>query len=134
MTAVFRPSFTFSSEGATSEPRFGPLTVCAFLSLRCPDWRWCLSFWKPAIQFFLPLKKCCPSWGSWVAPSLEHLTLDFGSGRYLKVHGFEPLIRLCTDTVELAGDSRAPSLCPLHILSLSKLIDKLKNRKYCPSF
>ena len=31
-------------------------------------------------------------WGAWVAQSVEHLTLDFGSGHNLTVHGFKPCV------------------------------------------
>ena len=35
--------------------------------------------------------------GAWVAQSVEHLTLDFGSGHGLAVCGIEPPVRLHTD-------------------------------------
>ena len=50
------------------------------------------------------LKNCqsiCQSGGAWVAQSVKHPTLDFGSGHDPMVHGIEPL-RLCTDPVEPA--------------------------------
>ena len=37
--------------------------------------------------------------GAWVARSVEHLTLDIGSGRDLADHGFEPRVVLCADSV-----------------------------------
>ena len=46
----------------------------------------------------------------WVAQSVEHLTLDFGSGHDLMVRGIEPHVRLCIDTVEPAWDSLSPRL------------------------
>ena len=38
--------------------------------------------------------------GAWVAQSVEGLTLNFGSAHDLVVRGFEPRIRLSTDSVE----------------------------------
>ena len=49
-------------------------------------------------------------WGTWVAQSVKRLTLDFGSGHGLKVHGIEPRIGLCADNAEPARDSLFPSL------------------------
>ena len=43
-------------------------------------------------------------WGAWVAQSLKHPTLNLGSGRDLTVHGIEPRVGLCTDSVEPAWD------------------------------
>ena len=37
-------------------------------------------------------------WGAWVAQSVKHLTLDFGSGHDLLVHEFEPHVLLCAVT------------------------------------
>ena len=55
-----------------------------------------------------------------MAQSVEHLTLDFGSGHDLTVRGFEPHIGLCTDNAEPTWDSLSLSLCPspAHALSL----------------
>ena len=53
-----------------------------------------------------------------MAKLVKHLTLDFGSGHDLKVHGIEPHFSLCTD-------SAARSL--LGFLSLCLKINKLKN-------
>ena len=53
-------------------------------------------------------------WGDWVTQSVKHLTLDFGSGHDLTVHGFEPHV-----SMEPAWDSLSPSLsAPLSMLSL----------------
>ena len=54
------------------------------------------------------------AWGPWVAQSVEPLTLGFGSGHDLTVHGFEPRISLHTDSAEPAWDSLSPNLalCP----------------------
>ena len=40
--------------------------------------------------------------GAWVAQSVKHLTLDFGSGRDLMGCEFEPRLRLCPDSMESA--------------------------------
>ena len=40
--------------------------------------------------------------GAWVAQSVEHRTLDFGSGHDLTVHGFKPHVGLYTDSAEPA--------------------------------
>ena len=59
--------------------------------------------------------------GAWVAKSIKHPTLGFGSGHDLTVHEFEPFIRLCG--VSTAWNSLSPSLplpCSLS-LSLSKI-------------
>ena len=56
--------------------------------------------------------------------SVKRLTLDFGSGHDLTVHGFEPLIGLCAGSAEPAWDSLClPLSWPLprsHAVSLSK--------------
>ena len=61
-------------------------------------------------------------WGAWVAQSVEHQTLDFGSGRDLTVRGFEPHTGLCADGAEPAWDSLSLSLS----LSLSEINKHLK--------
>ena len=38
--------------------------------------------------------------GAWVAQSAKGLTLDFGSGHDIMVHGTEPYIRLCAGNAE----------------------------------
>ena len=40
--------------------------------------------------------------GAWVVQSVKFPTLDFSSDHDLRVRGFEPNIRLCTDSVEPA--------------------------------
>ena len=60
--------------------------------------------------------------GIWMVRSIQCLTVDFGSGHDLKVHGFEPHIGLGVGSVELAWDSlplspRLPCSC---ILSQNK--------------
>ena len=62
------------------------------------------------VSLFLP---------AWVAPSVQRLTLDFGSGHDLTVRGIEPHVRLCADSEELAGDFLSPALCPYLVLSFS---------------
>ena len=55
-----------------------------------------------------------------MAQSVEHPTLDFGSGHDLTVHGIEPHIKLCTGSMEPTWDSLSPSLfAPPLTLSLS---------------
>ena len=66
---------------------------------------------------------------AWVTQSVKHLTLHFGSGHDLVVHGFKPRIKLCADSLESAWDSLSSSLLALpplrlkvslvHVLSLS---------------
>ena len=48
-------------------------------------------------------------WGR-LGDLVKRPTLDFGSGCDLMVHGVEPRIRLCTDSVEPAWDSLSPCL------------------------
>ena len=66
-----------------------------------------------------------------MAQSVEHPTLDFGSGHDLMVHGTESPVGLCADSMEPAWDSLSLLLSPnppLHVhthmpsLSLSKEI------------
>ena len=40
--------------------------------------------------------------GSWVAQSIKHPTLDFGSGHDLTVRGIEPRVGLCAYSMEPA--------------------------------
>ena len=61
--------------------------------------------------------------GACVAELVERLTLDFGSGHDLTVHGFEPHLGLCADSSEPGACCRfcvSLSLCPspAHALSL----------------
>ena len=59
--------------------------------------------------------------GTQVAQSVKPLSLGFGSGHDLVVHGIEPQVRLCTDSMEPAWDSLSLSLCPSPlVLSLSQ--------------
>ena len=61
----------------------------------------------------MPLKflhKIFLSWGAWMAQSVKHLTLDFGSGHDLTVPGFKPCVRLYTDSAEPAWDCLSLSL------------------------
>ena len=65
-------------------------------------------------------------WGTWVVQSVEHSTLDFGSGPGLKVGEIKPSVRLCTDSVKPAWDSLSPPLSvplPLLVLPLSLKIN-----------
>ena len=48
--------------------------------------------------------------GAWEAQSVNHPISDFGSGHDLIVHGIEPHVGLCADSVESAWDSLPPSL------------------------
>ena len=47
--------------------------------------------------------------GAWVAQSVEHLSLDFGSGHDLTVCDIEPHVGLCADSAEPAWDSLSAS-------------------------
>ena len=73
------------------------------------------------------------SWGTWVAQSVKHLTLDFGSGHDLTVHEFEP--HIYADSAKPAWDSLSLPLCPspahsfARSLSLSLKINKLFRKK-----
>ena len=62
--------------------------------------------------------------GAWVVQSVEHPTLDFGSGYYLTIREFKPHIRLYADSAESAWDSLPISLFLslflLHLCSLSQ--------------
>ena len=44
-------------------------------------------------------------WGTWVAQSVQRLTLDFSSGHDLTVHEIEPHVGLQADSAESAWDS-----------------------------
>ena len=64
---------------------------------------------------------CITFRGAWVAQLVERPTLDFGSGHDLTVHGFEPHVGLCADSVEpawklslsLSLSAPAPLVCTL---------------------
>ena len=58
--------------------------------------------------------------GAWVAQSVKHLILDFGSGHDLTVCGFEPHVRLCTVSTEPAWDSDFPSPSAPPLLMLAR--------------
>ena len=45
------------------------------------------------------------SWGTWVAQSFKHPTLDFSSGHDFEVHDIEPSVGLLTYSTEPAWDS-----------------------------
>ena len=60
--------------------------------------------------------------GTWVAESVKHLILDFGSGHDLMVHEFKSCIWLCAGSRETTWDSLSVSLCSFPSLSqISKL-------------
>ena len=86
---------------------------------------------KGASKCVKPTRYKKQTWGTWVAQSVKHLILDCGSAHDLRVHRFEPCIRLCADTAEPAWDSLSPSLSapPLLALSLPLKINKLKKKK-----
>ena len=56
-----------------------------------------------------------------MAQSVEHLSLDFGSGHDLTVHGRETRVGLCTDSADPAWASLSPSISvpPPHALVCS---------------
>ena len=61
------------------------------------------------------------SGGAWVAQSVKHLTLGFGSGHDLTVCEFESSVRLHTNETETPSDGLSPSLsAPPTSVSLSK--------------
>ena len=64
--------------------------------------------------------------GTWVAQSVMHPTLDFGSGHDLTVLEFKPCIRLCIDSAEPTWDFVYLSLCPSLACYLSLKINKNK--------
>ena len=73
---------------------------------------------------------------AWVAQSIKHSTLDFGSGHDLMVHEIEPhkpRSRVCADSREPAWDSLSlswdsPLFLPLPlVLSFSLKINKNKH-------
>ena len=76
-------------------------------------------------------------WGTWVAPSVKHPTLGFGSGHDLMVHEFDPHVGLHADTMEPAWNSLSLSLSLLlsappllsHSLSLKINENSLKKIK-----
>ena len=68
-----------------------------------------------------------------MAQSVKRLTLDFGSGRDLRVNGIEPHVGLCAGSMEPAWDSLAPSVFapPLltRVLALSLFLKTNKLKK-----
>ena len=58
-------------------------------------------------------------WGTWVAQSVKHPTLNCSSGHDLTVHEFEPRIKLCTDSAEPGWNSLSLSVPPLLVFFLS---------------
>ena len=68
--------------------------------------------------------------GAWVAQSVKHQTLEFGSGHDLMVHGLEAHIPLCTDSEEPAWDSLflSLSLSLLHSFSLCVCLSLSQNK------
>ena len=69
-------------------------------------------------------------WGAWVAQSVKHPTLNFGSGHDLTVHEIQPYVGLCADSMEPAWDSLFPSLSasPLLTLSVPPFLSLSKNK------
>ena len=63
--------------------------------------------------------------GAWVAQSVKHLTLGFGSGHDLTVCGFEPHVGLCADSMSLPAILSPLFLYPSSALSLSLKINNL---------
>ena len=59
--------------------------------------------------------------GRWVVQSVKHPMLDFSSGHDLAVLWVQPLIRLCTGSIEPPWDSLSPSVSasPTPVLSVS---------------
>ena len=66
------------------------------------------------------------TWGTWLARSVKHPTLDFGSGHDLTVCRIEPHVRLHTDSACLAFSLSLPT----HTCCLSKSINKLKKKTH----
>ena len=67
-----------------------------------------------------------------MAQSVKRLTPDFGSGLDLMVHGIEPRVGLCADSMEPAWDPLSPSLSapPAVILILSPSLSASKISKH----
>ena len=63
-----------------------------------------------------------------MAQSVKRPTLDFGSGRDLRVHECEPHVRLCADSAEPAWDSLSPSLSAPPPLMLSVFLSLSQNK------
>ena len=69
--------------------------------------------------------------GTWMAKSVEHPTLDFGSGHDLTIPEFELHARLSASSVELPSNlSLSLSLCPSRACALSLQMNK-QTSKMC---
>ena len=68
------------------------------------------------------------SWGTWVAQSVEHLTLDLSSGHGLTPHEIQLLIRLCAESAEPAWDSLFLSLSASALLACSLSLPLSQNK------
>ena len=82
-----------------------------------------MTLYESSLKCFLPR-------GTWMAQSVKHSALHFGSGHDLTVSEFEPSVRLQAGSAEPAWDSVSPPLflpLPDHVrahvcsLSLSKI-------------
>ena len=71
-------------------------------------------------QGLVNLVKNTSSEGVWVDQSIEHPALDFGSGHDLTVHGMEPRVGLCTDSMQPAWECLSLSLSLSLFPSLSQ--------------
>ena len=69
------------------------------------------------------IKRNC-SWSAWMAQSVKHPILGFGSGRDLTVREFEPHLGLCADACLGFSLSLPLSTPPLLAHSLSLRINK----------
>ena len=72
-----------------------------------------------SLSGYLKERRC---WGTWVAQSVKHPTLDFGSGGGLTVREFDLHIGLCADGAEPAWDSLP--LCSSSTCALSRSQNK----------
>ena len=59
-------------------------------------------------------------WGTWVAQSVECLTLDSNSVHDLTDHEIKPHVGLCTDSKEPGWDSPLPLFLLLSTLKINK--------------
>ena len=66
------------------------------------------------------------SWGAWVAQSVEHLPLDFGSGHDLKVVGLSPPLDSVLIAKSLLGIPSPLSLSVPLLLMLSVSVSQNK--------
>ena len=64
-----------------------------------PAGEWINKLWSSQTMKYYSVTKR-NEWGTSVAQSVKHLTLVFGSGHDLTVHGFEPCIGLRADSTE----------------------------------